>query len=188
MKGKAIIFSAPSGAGKTTLVKHLLQKIPSLKFSISATTRSKRFNETEGVDYYFLSKETFQDKIDKGEILEWEEVYPGSFYGTLKEEVERIWASGNHVIFDVEVIGGMNLKNIFGNNALAVFVKVEDISILKNRLKRRETESQASLDDRIERAKMEMNEEGKFDVVIVNHNLESARKQAENLVKNFLDL
>lgn len=187
MKGKAIIFSAPSGAGKTTIVKHLLEKFPTLKFSISATTRSRRANEIDGRDYYFLSKDAFRDRIESGDVLEWQEVYTGSFYGTLKSEVERVWAAGNQVIFDVEVVGGMNLKKIFGDKALAVFVKVEDITILKERLKTRKTESETSLNERIERAKMEMAEEHKFDVTVINHDLESALRSAEGLVQNFLE-
>ena len=186
MSGKAIIFSAPSGAGKTTIVKHLVSKIPTLSFSISATTRSPRDYEKDGIDYYFLSKESFQDKIASGEILEWQEVYPGAFYGTLKSEVERIWTEGKHVIFDVEVIGGKILKERFGANALSIFVKVDDIEILKERLKKRNTESEESLNDRVERAIMEMNEENNFDEVILNHDLEEALRKAEDLVTKFI--
>jgi len=188
MKGKAIIFSAPSGAGKTTIVKHLLEKIPSLQFSVSATTRKRRTGEVDEKDYYFLSTDAFESKVSQGEILEWQEVYPGAYYGTLKSEVERIWSSGGHVIFDVEVLGGMNLKKAFQERALAIFVKVENLEVLRNRLQHRETESPESLEERINRAQMEMSEESKFDVVVVNQDLADALKKAEDLVRNFIEL
>ena len=184
--GKAIIFSAPSGAGKTTIVKHLVAEIPSLKFSISATTRTPRENEENGIDYHFLTKGEFDQKIKEGEILEWQEVYPGAFYGTLRSEVEKIWSAGHHVIFDVEVLGGKVLKECFGERALSIFVKVDDIEILKDRLRMRKTESVDSLNERVARAVMEMQQEDQFDEVIINHDLETALKSAQELVNKFL--
>ena len=153
-QGKAIIFSAPSGSGKTTLVKHLLANNDNLAFSISACTRDKRGRiEDYGKDYYFLSPEEFKAKIDDDQFIEWEEVYPGNFYGTLKSEIDRIWAEGDHVIFDVDVKGGLSLKNYFMERALAVFVKVPSMDVLKKRLDSRGTESDASLSQRLFKAK-----------------------------------
>ena len=186
MAGKALIFCAPSGAGKTTIVKHLLSYRNDLKFSISATTRSPRPYEIDGVDYYFLSKENFIEKVESGEILEWQEGYKGSFYGTLKSEVERIWREGNHVIFDVEVLGGKNLKREFGDRAMSVFIKVNDIDVLIERLEKRNTESSESLQKRVDRAVMEMKEEVNFDEVMINHDLNEALRSAEELTDNFL--
>ncbi|ELR72633.1 Guanylate kinase [Fulvivirga imtechensis AK7] len=185
--GKAIIFSAPSGSGKTTIVKHLLHINPKLGFSISACTRDKRGrNEENGKDYYFLSPEEFKKKIDNDEFIEWEEVYSGNFYGTLKSEVERIWREGRHVIFDVDVKGGLHLKEYFGDKALAVFVKVPSIEALKERLTDRQTETEHSLSQRIFKAKFEMTFEDKFDITLVNEDLEESLKKAEKLVGDFL--
>ncbi|MEM8894586.1 MAG: guanylate kinase, partial [Bacteroidota bacterium] len=145
-RGKALIFSAPSGSGKTTIVHHLTKVFPNLGFSISASTRDKRGRtEENGKDYYFLNPEEFKAKIDNDEFIEWEEVYEGNYYGTLKSEIQRIWDGGNHVIFDVDVKGGINLKNYFGDDALAIFVKVPDIEVLQQRLKDRNTETDDSL-------------------------------------------
>ncbi|UII34761.1 guanylate kinase [Fulvivirga ulvae] len=186
--GKAIIFSAPSGSGKTTIVKHLLATNPKLGFSISACTRDKRGrNEENGKDYYFLTPEDFKHKIDNDEFIEWEEVYAGNFYGTLKSEVERIWKEGRHVIFDVDVKGGLHLKQYFGDKALAVFVKVPSIDELKERLMDRQTETENSLSQRIFKAKFEMTFENKFDVTLVNEDLEESLKKAEELVSNFIN-
>lgn len=185
--GKAIIFSAPSGSGKTTIVKHLLDTNPNLGFSISACTRDKRGrNEENGKDYYFLTPDEFKQKIDTHEFIEWEEVYAGNFYGTLKSEIERIWKSGKHVIFDVDVKGGLQLKNYFGKAALAVFVKVPSMDVLKERLTHRKTESEDSLSQRLFKAKFEMSFEDKFDITLVNEDLQESLQKAEKLVNDFL--
>ena len=186
MKGKAIIFCAPSGAGKTTIVRHLLSTMENLEFSISATTRKPRINEIDELDYYFLTKDNFLDKINSDEILEWQEVYEDTFYGTLKSEVDRIWSKGNHAIFDIDVKGGINLKKKLGDSVLSVFVKVENLDILKERLQGRNTESDHTFNERISKARDEMKEEDNFDVVIVNDNLEVAFKEAEKVVNQFL--
>ncbi|NHE57689.1 guanylate kinase [Cyclobacterium plantarum] len=187
-QGKAIIFSAPSGSGKTTIVKHLLQEMPQLGFSISACTRDKRGREEEnGKDYYFLSPEEFQNKINQNAFIEWEEVYEGNFYGTLKEEIQRIWDEGKHVIFDVDVKGGLNLKQYFGEKALAIFVKVPSMEDLAQRLRDRGTDSEESLSRRIYKAKFEMGFESKFDVTLVNQDLDASFKEAETLVRNFIE-
>ncbi|GHB45781.1 guanylate kinase [Mongoliitalea lutea] len=185
--GKAIIFSAPSGSGKTTIVRHLLTKFPNIGFSISASTRDRRGRtEQHGKDYYFLSPEEFKQKIDEDAFIEWEEVYEGNFYGTLKEEIQRLWDSGKHVIFDVDVKGGLNLKKYFGDKALAIFVKVPSMEVLTDRLKDRGTESEESLSRRLFKAKFEMTFEDKFDVVIVNDYREKSFQEAEKLVGDFL--
>lgn len=187
-KGKAVIFSAPSGSGKTTIVKHLINTIPDLGFSISACTRDKRGREeVNGKDYYFLTPEEFKSKIDKGDFIEWEEVYAGNFYGTLKEEIQRIWDNGKHVIFDVDVKGGLNLKNYFGDKALAIFVKVPSMDDLIHRLRDRGTESEDSLSRRIYKAKFEMTFEDKFDMTLVNKDLVDSYKEAEKMVSYFLN-
>ncbi len=187
MSGKAIIFSAPSGSGKTTIVKHLVSKMPNLGFSISACTRDKRGrSEENGKDYYFLTAEAFKKKIDEDAFIEWEEVYEGNFYGTLKEEIQRIWDSGKHVIFDVDVKGGLNLKKYFGDKALAIFVKVPSLEVLKQRLNDRGTESEESLSRRLYKAKFEMGFEDQFDVTIVNDDKNKSLIEAERLVLEFL--
>ncbi|HCZ37762.1 MAG TPA: guanylate kinase [Cytophagales bacterium] len=186
MAGKALIFSAPSGSGKTTIVKHLIKNNPDLGFSISASTRDKRGRtEQDGKDYYFLTPEDFKKKIDGDEFIEWEEVYAGNFYGTLKTEIERIWQEGRNVIFDVDVKGGINLKKYFGNKALAVFVKVPSIEVLKERLKERGTETEESLSRRIFKAKFEMTFQDKFDVVLVNEELDKSLQEAQRLYNAF---
>lgn len=185
--GKALIFSAPSGSGKTTIVKHLLKTHPELSFSISACTRDRRGrNEENGKDYYFLSPEEFKNKINNEEFIEWEEVYPGNFYGTLKSEIERIWAEGKHVIFDVDVKGGLSLKKYFKDRALAVFVKVPNIEELEKRLNDRGTESKDSLSRRLFKAKFEMGFEDKFDVTLLNEDLEHSLPKAEELYQSFI--
>lgn len=186
-QGKAIIFSAPSGSGKTTIVKHLLQTNPGLGFSISACTRDKRGrNEQNGKDYYFLSPEEFKENIDQNAFVEWEEVYPGNFYGTLKSEIERIWSEGRHVIFDVDVKGGLHLKEYFGDKALAVFVKVTSLEVLTQRLRDRKTESENALSQRLFKAQFEMKFEDRFDVTLVNEDLQTSLQKAQELVDVFL--
>ncbi len=186
MKGKLIIFSAPSGAGKTTIVKHLLKQPLDLKFSVSATSRSPRPGETNGQDYYFLSEKQFSQKIKNGEFLEWEEVYSGIFYGTLKSEVERIRNLGKNVIFDVDVKGGLNIKQYYQNEALAVFVKPPSVEVLKERLQSRSTESEEKINMRIAKAEYELGFSHQFDRVIVNDNLENAFAETEKMVTDFL--
>ncbi len=186
MQGKLIIFSAPSGAGKTTIVQHLLKKFPVLEFSISACSRAMRKDEKEGEDYYFLSVKDFKKKIINDEFLEWEEVYTDHYYGTLKSEIERIWNKGHHVIFDVDVHGGLNLKKIFGERALAVFVKAPSIQHLENRLKLRETETPESIARRISKAEQEIKLAPDFDKIVLNDKMEHAFVQAEELVSEFL--
>lgn len=187
-QGKAIIFSAPSGAGKTTIVRHLLG-ISDLKlsFSVSATTRTKRPYEVDGKDYFFISTEEFIVKKNADEFVEWEEVYTNQFYGTLKSEIEKIWAEGRHVIFDLDVLGGLNLKKIFGDRALAVFVKPPSIESLRFRLRNRSTETAEKIAMRIAKAQHELSFESQFDAVIVNDILEEAFLQAETNVRAFLE-
>lgn len=185
--GKAIIFSAPSGSGKTTIVKHLLKTNPQLGFSISACTRDKRGrDEQNGKDYYFLTPEEFKSKIDQNAFVEWEEVYEGNFYGTLKAEIERIWNEGKTVIFDVDVKGGLHLKEYFGDRALAIFVKVPSLEVLSSRLRDRGTESEESLSRRLYKVKFELSFEDKFDVSLINDDMEKSFLEAETLVNNFL--
>jgi len=187
MEGKLIIFSAPSGSGKTTIVKHLLENNSNLGFSISACTRPKRSeNEQDGKDYYFLSAEEFIHKIAQNEFAEWEEVYPGAFYGTLKEEIERIWALGKHVIFDVDVKGGMKLKAAYGEKALSIFVKIPSLDVLEHRLRARNTESEEKIQERLSKASQELDFMKDFDSILVNETLEKAFVEAQNLLENFI--
>lgn len=187
MQGKIIIFSAPSGAGKTTIVRHLLNVNPNLNFSISACTRDRRGRtEENGKDYYFITPEDFKKKIGNGEFVEWEEVYEGAFYGTLKSEIERIWRSGKHVILDVDVKGGLSIKHFYKERALAIFVKPPSIDELASRLQARNTDSASSISSRVFKAKFEMAFEDQFDEVIVNDDLEKACAEAEKLVSGFL--
>ncbi|MFT7249639.1 MAG: guanylate kinase [Arcticibacterium sp.] len=184
--GKAIIFCAPSGSGKTTLVKHLLATHDDLGFSISACTRDKRGrNEVHGQDYYFLSIEEFRSSIEADKFIEWEEVYPGGYYGTLKTEIERMWSQGKIVVFDVDVKGGLQLKKYFGEDALAIFVKVPSEDVLEQRLRQRGTESEESLSKRLYKVKFEMTFQDKFDVVLLNDDLDSSQQKAEKLYVDF---
>ena len=187
MDGKLIIFSAPSGSGKTTIVRHLLAESANLGFSISACTRDRRGRtEQNGKDYYFLSPEEFKEKIDNDEFVEWEEVYVGAFYGTLKSEIQRLWDSGKHVLFDVDVQGGLKLKDYYGKKALAVFVKVPDEETLRQRLIGRGSETEESLSKRLFKVHFEMSFQDKFDVVLVNDDLETSLQKAQKLVDNFV--
>ena len=184
--GKLIIFSAPSGAGKTTLVHHLLSKKFGLEFSISATTRAIRKGEVDGKDYHFLGVEGFKQRIAEDAFIEWEEVYTNNFYGTLRSEVERIWSEGKTVIFDVDVIGGLNLKKIFGAQALAVFVQPPSVNELERRLRHRSTETEEKIRQRLDKAHIELAKANEFDVIIVNEDLEKAIDEAANKVKSFI--
>lgn len=186
-QGKLIIFSAPSGSGKSTIVRHLITKDVPIEFSVSATNRAPRGREENGVDYYFLSSEEFKSKIKSKAFLEWEEVYPDRYYGTLKAEVDRIWANEKHVVFDIDVEGGLNLKKQFGERALSVFIKVPSIDILKQRLMARNTEDNENLNMRLDKAKSEMAYAKYFDVVIVNDDLEIAQEQAYQKVMDFIN-
>lgn len=186
MKGKLIIFSAPSGAGKTTIVNHLLQRGFNLEFSISATSREARHTETHGKDYYFLSSDEFHNKVDNYEFLEWEEVYKGTCYGTLKSEVERIINQGKNVIFDVDVVGGLNIKKFYGKEALAIFVQPPSVEALKERLQGRSTESREKIAMRIAKAEKELAYANQFDVVLTNDDLQKCFLEAETILNNFL--
>lgn len=188
MSGKLLIFSAPSGAGKTTIVKHLLDKYgDKLAFSISATTRELRGDEVNGKDYYFISKEDFLHKVAKQEFIEFEEVYSGTFYGTLRSEVERVWAMGKHVVFDIDVVGGLRLRSKFPNEALAVFVNPPSLEVLKERLSGRGTDSEEKLQERFAKAELELSYANKFDVILNNFELETAKTEAEKLVLDFIN-
>jgi guanylate kinase len=185
-KGKAIIFSAPSGAGKTTIVKKLLEtKIP-LMFSISACSRLKRRNEKDGIDYHFLSVLEFQKKIKNNEFIEWEEVYENNFYGTMKKEIERIWESGKHVVFDVDVVGGISLKKYFGESAISIFINPPSLDILFERLKKRATDNKSSLQKRMNKAIEEIKYKDQFDKIINNDKLDIAINETVSVVENFI--
>lgn len=187
MAGKLIILSAPSGAGKSTLVHHLLNSNLNLEFSISATSRAPRVTEKDGIDYYFLSPEEFKQKIANNEFLEYEEVYPDCFYGTLRSEVDRITQKGKNVIFDVDVKGGLNIKRQFGDQALAIFVAPPNMEALKERLLKRGTETHEMIQKRIEKAAYEMSFAPQFDKIIINDDLEKAKKEIEETVRDFLN-
>ncbi|MDR2131435.1 MAG: guanylate kinase [Odoribacteraceae bacterium] len=185
-KGKVIIFSAPSGSGKSTLINHLLTLDLHLEFSISATSRAPRGGERHGKEYYFLPTEEFRRRIDAGEFLEWEEVYAGCYYGTPRAEVERIWSGGATVLFDVDVVGGMNIKRVFNEQALAIFVQPPSVEALRQRLVARGTETPERIEQRLARAGYEMVFASQFDAVIVNDNLTRALAEAEQVVRDFL--
>jgi guanylate kinase len=185
--GKLIIFSAPSGAGKTTIVHHLLGKIPELEFSVSATTRKPRGEEKNGKDYYFISKEDFLHRIAKKQFVEFEEVYAGTFYGTLRTEIERIWQKGKTVIFDIDVEGGLHLKRKYDGQALAIFVQPPSLEVLKQRLAGRGTDSHEKLHERFIKAEKELNYAPQFDIILKNHDLQTACEEAADLVRKFIN-
>lgn len=185
MNNKAIIISAPSGAGKTTIVKHLLENIPELEFSVSACSRSIREGEADGKDYYFMTPDEFRKKIANNEFIEWQEVYPGNYYGTLKSELDHIRDAGKNPIFDVDVVGGLNLKKYFGEAALALFIQPPSQEDLENRLRNRNTDDVESLEKRIAKAEYELSFAGRFDRIIINDNLEKACENAIQEVEQF---
>lgn len=186
-RGKAIIFSAPSGAGKTTIARAVMKKFPQLAFSVSATTREKRKNEVNGQDYFFVTEKEFKDKIYRGEFLEWEEVYDGIFYGSLKKEVERMMKAEKFVVFDVDVKGGLNVKNHFGKRAIAFFIMPPSLNELEIRLRKRKTESDTDIRKRITKAKEEMEYSYQFDAVVLNRDLKKAVEMTCLLIKYYLD-
>jgi len=188
MEGKCIIFSAPSGSGKTTIVHHLLQCNLNLAFSVSASSRDQRKDEVHGEDYYFYTPQKFRELIKADAFVEWEEVYTEQYYGTLKSEIERIWSLGKHVIFDVDVVGGLNLKKAFGDKALAVFVQAPSVDHLEARLRQRATETEETLARRLGKAAKEMAYAPQFDCVVVNDALENAFEEAEQVVGKFLNV
>ena len=185
---KMLIVTAPSGAGKTTIVRHLLKTFENLSFSVSATTRPPREGEVDGKDYYFLTLRKFNNRIKKEAFAEWEEVYPGKFYGTLKSEIEKKWRKKKNVVFDIEVIGATNLKKLYGDRALAIFIKPPSLEELIRRLEKRDTENKKTLAERIARAKEELTYENNFDKVLINDQLAVALKEAEQMVIDFMDL
>ena len=184
--GKLVIFSAPSGAGKSTLVNYLLPQFPQLSFSISATSRAPRGQEEDGKDYYFLSSEDFQNRVAQDELLEWEEVYAGTYYGTLRSEVDRIWSEGKVVVFDIDVVGALNLKKQFGDRALALFVQAPSVEVLEQRLRGRATDSEEKIQQRVAKATIEMARAPEFDKVVINDDLDTAKAESLAILKNFL--
>lgn len=187
MSGKVIVVSAPSGAGKTSIVRHILDYLPELSFSTSATTRAMRDGEVDGKDYHFMSVDDFKKEISNDNFLEWEEVYDNQFYGTLKSEIERIWNEGKTVIFDVDVKGGLNIKNYFGDNALSIFIEPPTIEELERRLRNRGTENSESLKKRVQKAEYELSFAPKFDKVVLNDDLDKARQEVIDAVRCFLN-
>ena len=186
MEGKLLIFCAPSGSGKSTIVQHLMKGMPELAFSISATSRNPRQGELDGREYHFISPQLFREKIKKDEFIEWEEVYQDQYYGTLKSEVDRIWSKGQHALFDIDVLGGQNLKKEYGDKALSIFVKSPSLAILEERLRSRGTDDEESLQKRLGKAEYELSFAPKFDTILVNDSLEKAIADAEALVQTFL--
>lgn len=186
MDGKLLIFSAPSGAGKSTIVQHLVKLDLGLEFSISATSRAPRAGEVDGREYHFISPDQFREHIGQNAFVEWEEVYPGQFYGTLRSEVDRIWKKGHHALFDIDVVGGTNLKREFGEKALSVFVRPPSLEVLEQRLRNRGTDDNLSLEKRLGKAAYEMGYASRFDRILVNDNLKQALDEAESIVRTFL--
>lgn len=184
--GKLVIFSAPSGSGKTTIVRELLKRFPQFEFSISATSRKPRGTEQHGVDYYYLSNEEFRERVERGEFVEWEEVYAGTCYGTLKSEMERIWAKGNIIVFDVDVMGGINLKRLFGDDACSVFIMPPSVEELERRLRGRGTDSEEVILKRIDKAEFELSKAEEFDFTVVNDVLADAVDEATKIIDDFL--
>jgi guanylate kinase len=184
--GKLVIFSAPSGSGKTTIVRELLKRFPQFEFSISATSRLPRGKEQDGVDYYFLTNEEFRSRVERDEFVEWEEVYAGTCYGTLKSEMERIWSQGNVIVFDVDVIGGINLKRLFGDDACSVFIMPPSVEELERRLRGRGTDSEEVILKRIGKAEFELSKAPEFDNVVVNDVLDIAVNETAAIIENFL--
>ena len=184
--GKLVIFSAPSGSGKTTIVRELLKRFPQFEFSISATSRKPRGTEQHGVDYYYLSNEEFRERVERGEFVEWEEVYAGTCYGTLKSEMERIWAKGNVIVFDVDVMGGISLKRLFGEDACSVFIMPPSVEELERRLRGRGTDSEEVILKRIDKAEFELSKSNEFDFTVVNDVLADAVDEATKIIDNFL--
>lgn len=187
MEGKLIIFSAPSGSGKTTIVKRMLELFPQLEFSISATSRAPRGTEQNGRDYYFLSADEFSQAVEQDQFVEWEEVYKGTCYGTLKSELERIWSKGNVIVFDVDVMGGLNLKRIFGDKALAIFVMPPSVEELRRRLEGRGTDAPEVIEKRVAKAEFELGKAEGFDCRVVNDDLETAVAETADLIRKFTD-
>lgn len=181
-----IVISAPSGSGKTTIVKQVLASDLNLAFSVSACSRAPRQNEVDGRDYYFLTPDAFRQKIDADEFIEWEEVYPGSYYGTLRSEVERIWRQGRHVIFDVDVVGGLNIKRQYGAKCLAIFVKAPSVAELEKRLRLRATDDETTINQRMLKADYELTFAPQFDAIIINEDLSVAIEQTRRAILNFL--
>lgn len=184
--GKLVIFSAPSGSGKTTIVRELLKHFPQFEFSISATSRQPRGQEQNGVDYYFMSNEEFRQRVERDEFVEWEEVYAGTCYGTLKSEMERIWSKGNIIIFDVDVMGGINLKKLFGEDACSMFIMPPSVEELERRLRGRGTDSEETIQKRIAKAEFELSKSPEFDYTVVNDDLQVAIDEAKAIINNFL--
>lgn len=188
MKGKILIFSAPSGSGKTTLLNHVMANIPEMAFSVSATTRPPRGEEVHGREYFFLSMEEFQQRVENGEFLEWEEVYPGRCYGTLLAVVEQMQEEGKHVAFDVDVCGGVNIKEYYGDKALSVFIQAPSVEVLRERLIKRGTDSMEEIENRIAKAEWETEfAQGKFDCTIINDDLETAKREILDVVSSFIN-
>ena len=184
--GKLVIFSAPSGSGKTTIVRELLKSFPQFEFSISATSRKPRGQEQNGVDYYFMTNEEFRQRVERDEFVEWEEVYEGTCYGTLKSEMERIWSKGNVIIFDVDVMGGINLKKLFGEDACSMFIMPPSIEELERRLRGRGTDSEETILKRVAKAEFELSKAPEFDYTVVNDDLQVAIDEAKAIINNFL--
>lgn len=184
--GKLVIFSAPSGSGKTTIVRELLKRFPRFEFSISATSRAPRGTEQNGIDYYFMTNEEFRERVERNEFVEWEEVYQGTCYGTLRSEMERIWANGNIIIFDVDVMGGINLKRIFGDDACSIFIMPPSVEELERRLRGRGTDSEEVILKRIGKAEFELSKASEFDYTVVNDDLQEAVEKTALIIENFL--